>query len=59
MTQCSTSWLFVNKQGTKMLFGDMNDIVLDQLEIVKELDAKKDRLKLQEFEELGEEFSIN
>ena len=59
MTRCSTSWLFVNQQGTKMSFGDMNDIVLDQLELVKELDAKKDRLKLQEFEELREEFSIN
>ena len=41
MTRCSTSWLFVNQQGTKMSFGDMNDIVLDQLELVKELDEIK------------------
>ena len=57
MGQIPCNWAFVNNKGSKMSFGEMNDIVLERLEIVKEED-KNDKLGLKELE-IREDFSIN
>ena len=50
-------WLFCDKQGNKMSIDDMNDIILDMIEQIKEKD-KDNELDLKEYN-VREEFSIN
>jgi hypothetical protein len=58
MNQVSSSWAFVNELGNKMTFSDMNEIVLDVLEAVKEKDRERNFLDLDNFD-IREDFSIN
>jgi hypothetical protein len=51
-------WAFVDNEGNKMKFSDMNEIVLDQLEVVKDEDIEKKLLGLEAFD-IREDFSIN
>jgi hypothetical protein len=53
-----SSWAFVNQEGDKMKFSEMNEIILDQLEQVKEEDAERKLLGLETFD-VREDFSIN
>ena len=50
-------WLFCDLQGNRMKFDEMNDVVLDILEELKEGDESND-LELKEFT-IREDFSIN
>ena len=50
-------WLFCNLKGNKMKFDDMNDVILDMIEQVKEKDDNN-KLELNEYN-MREEFSIN
>jgi hypothetical protein len=54
----SKPWGFVNREGKKMEFKEMNDIILEKLEQVKEKNEREDRLKLRDFN-IREDFSIN
>ena len=58
MKEKKSSWAFVNQEGDKMKFSEMNEVILDQLDIVKEDDAEKKLLGLEAFE-IREDFSIN
>jgi hypothetical protein len=54
----SSPWAFVNDQGDKLSFADMNEIVLERLEELKEDDAGENELELREVS-IREDFSIN
>jgi hypothetical protein len=58
MTVKRSNWAFVDDQGEKLKFADMNDIILDQLEILKMEDSEEKLLGLNNFE-IREDFSIN
>ena len=58
MVEVSSFWAFVDKRGSKMSFSEMNDIVLEVLDSVKEKDNERNLLDLDKFE-IREDFSIN
>ena len=58
MTGVSPPWAFVDYRGNKLLFWQMNEIILERLEDLKEGDEERDLLGLQELV-IREEFSIN
>ena len=53
----SSPWAFVNSDGTRITFGEMNEIILDRLELLKELD-ESDILGIGDID-IREEYSIN
>jgi hypothetical protein len=57
--KCSQSpWTFTDKEGNKLKFSMMNDIILDRLEALKEKFNENDFLGLNSFE-IREDFSNN
>ena len=56
-TNSGCNWAFINEDGNKMAFREMNDIVLEVLEEVRDKD-KDDKLQLREVN-IREDFSIN
>ena len=58
MVHVSSPWAFVDQQGRKMKFSEMNDVVLEVLESVKEKDSESNFLDLDKFD-IREDFSIN
>ena len=57
MKSSTSPWAFVDKEGRKLSFGEMNDIVLERLEEVKAQDIEN-LLGLEDFD-IREDFSIN
>lgn len=51
-------WAFINEKGQKLSFSDMNDIVLERMEIIKDETLLGDDLDLTEVE-IREAYSIN
>lgn len=51
-------WAFVDKDGTKMEFSEMNYMILEKLEELKEKDGVEDKLGLKDLN-VREDFSIN
>ena len=58
MKNLSSQWAFVNQQGAKMTFGEMNDIILERIESVKSNDVLENIHGLEKFD-IREDFSIN
>ena len=58
MTEVSSPWAFVDDKGNKLSFSEMNEIILERLEDLKEGDEEENLLGLQEVT-IREEFSIN
>ena len=58
MINVDNAWAFVSSDGSKMPFGEMNDIILTQLELVKDDDEDLKTLGLEQFD-IREDFSIN
>ena len=58
MKHVDSSWAFVNKEGRKMSFGEMNEIILERIESVKEKDVEVNEHGLNSFD-IREDFSIN
>ena len=51
------NWAFINKEGERMSFREMNEIVLERIEEIKEKD-EEDKFELKEVN-IREEYSIN
>ena len=51
-------WAFVDPHGNKLMFQEMNDIILEQLEKLKEEDEQKDCYDLKGVD-ISEQYSIN
>ena len=51
-------WAFVNRDGSKMKFSEMNEIVLERLEALQSANLRCNKLDLREHD-IREEFSIN
>lgn len=58
MNQVTCPWAFVTSSGSKMSFAQMNEIVLERLELLKESDKETNYLGLEKFN-IREDFSIN
>ena len=58
MQDVNSSWAFVKANGERISFPNMNEIVLDRLEIVKEENEEDNSLDLNNVN-IREEFSIN
>ena len=58
MTNCTNPWAFVSEDGSKMTFGEMNEIFLERLEILKDEDKKGELYDLEQYD-IREKFSIN
>jgi hypothetical protein len=54
----SCPWGFVNKHGSKMSFQEMNDIVMECLEMIKDEDEESNVLGLKDLQ-IREDFSVN
>jgi hypothetical protein len=51
-------WAFVNSDGSKMKFSEMNEIILERVEAVQNADSRRNELDLRDLD-IREEFSIN
>ena len=58
MSQVTCPWAFVTLIGSKMTFAQMNEIVLERLEMIKENDQDQKSLGLDNYI-IREDFSIN